>query len=185
MMTEMPETTHARIRLGAIVGQDHRFWKWGRDDTVYEVHPFTDSHAKAIAPGRGGQPYGNGALYVRLEDLVMGLKRTEPRRLLDEAMTEEELLRNVLELARRLGWLAYHVRDGRRSEPGLPDLVLGRRGVVILAELKTMKGKVSNLHKITKGGRVMPSQMEWIQESGAQLWRPCHWSSGEIERALT
>jgi len=109
----------------------------------------------------------------------------DARRLLDTAMSERELLRHcVIPLARVHGWLAFHDPDSRRSEPGLPDLVLARRGVVLLIETKTEKGRVSTVQRISRTGRIMPSQEDWIRESGAKLWRPSDWSSGEIERIL-
>lgn len=70
----------------------------------------------------------------------------------------------VLEMAKRLHWLAYHTRDSRRSEPGFPDLVLVRDRV-IFAELKSERGKMS------------PEQITWrdaLRSAGAEFyeWRP-------------
>ncbi len=67
----------------------------------------------------------------------------------------------VIAEARRNGWLVAHVSDSRKQDTtGLPDLVLARDGLVILAELKSETGKVH-------GG-----QVAWLQASGNHLWRP-------------
>jgi len=72
------------IKKGAHVGQDlaQKTWPLARiadSDTVFELVNETrfadfiraDSLPfKCVAPGFGGKPYGNGALYVKAEDLV-------------------------------------------------------------------------------------------------------------------
>ena len=77
------------------------------------------------------------------------------------------------------GWLVFHDTDSRRSEPGFPDLLLARRGVVLLVELKTEKGKVSIEQRIANRGkrseRLLPSQQDWIEASSALVWRPSDW----------
>lgn len=82
------------------------------------------------------------------------------------AVTEREFLRMVAELARLLGWRVYHPWLSIRSERGWPDVALCRPPRLILAELKTDRG------------RVTPSQAEWLDLLGAcpgvevHLWRP-------------
>lgn len=94
-----------------------------------------------------------------------------------EAMlTEDHLQRRVLDLAALRGWRRVHIRPARtergwrtpyEGDPGLPDLILARRGVVILAELK--------------GSRTpwQPGQREWLAAAGqhGRLWRPANWPS--------
>lgn len=96
-------------------------------------------------------------------------------------MSEAQLQRAVLELARYLGYLAYHTHDSRRSEPGFPDLCLVKGRRLVFAELKTDKGKLR------------PEQTVWLdalrmveQRSGCEvyLWRPSQWLSGEVESVL-
>ena len=95
-------------------------------------------------------------------------------------MPERTLEGHVVNAARKLGWLAYHTYDSRRSAPGFPDLVLVHPrtyNAVIFAELKTEKGRVS------------PEQQIWLDslaDAGARtyVWRPRDWFSGEITRVL-
>lgn len=81
----------------------------------------------------------------------------------------------VTDYARLSGWLVYHTHDSRRSAAGFPDLVLVRAGVLIFAELKTAKGRLSF------------QQEEWLEvlretHACVFLWRPADWP--EIERVL-
>lgn len=109
----------------------------------------------------------------------------EYRAALDGLKSEAEFQSEVVTLASRLGWMAYHTHDSRKSAAGYPDLTLARRGRLILAELKTEKGKAS------------AEQQAWIDEvndgaeaiaysanPAAYLWRPHDLSSGLIERIL-
>jgi len=96
------------------------------------------------------------------------------RRTLDLAMSEAQWQATVLDLAKRLGWDWYHTHDSRRSLPGFPDLVLLRERV-IFAELKTMRGRLSNF------------QLGWhrgLRNAGAEVyvWRPSDWD--EVEQTL-
>lgn len=87
-------------------------------------------------------------------------------------MTEDDLLRQVLDLAKLRGWMVVHHRPARtdkgwrtptQGHKGVPDLILARRGVLILAELKSDKGRLSL------------EQIAWQQAIGEQhhrVWRP-------------
>lgn len=66
--------------------------------------------------------------------------------------SEASFQSTVLQLAELHGWRTYHTHDSRRSNPGFPDLVLVRDGVLIFAELKSETGRVS------------PAQTEWLGE---------------------
>lgn len=63
-----------RIRNGAIVGQDMGFQKWTYDDTVFTIDAkITQNKFKLVTIGYGsdcGDNYGNGALYVKREDML-------------------------------------------------------------------------------------------------------------------
>lgn len=85
-------------------------------------------------------------------------------------ITEVAFQRQVIQLARLLGWMVYHTLDSRGSSAGFPDLVLVRERDrrLIFAELKT------------DIGRVRKEQSEWLAALGAvrsvavevYLWRP-------------
>lgn len=83
------------------------------------------------------------------------------------AVSEDEFLDQVNDLADMLGWMHYHTHDSRRSTPGFPDLVLvhptrPELGIVFL-ELKSAKG------------RTTPAQARWVMAlrrsgSAGQVW---------------
>ena len=84
-------------------------------------------------------------------------------------MTEKEFQKDVIDLARQLGWEVYHCYNSRLvTSKGFPDLVLAHPiGRVVFAELKTAKGRVSR------------EQKRWIwmlKKAGldARVWRPSH-----------
>ena len=79
-------------------------------------------------------------------------------------MTEKQFQSQVIDLAKRLGWLCYHTADSRRSEPGFPDLVLVKDRI-LYRELKIEKGKLTS------------AQKQWgytLLKAGADyaVWRP-------------
>ncbi len=82
------------------------------------------------------------------------------------AITEHEFLRQLSELARLYRWRVYHPWLSIRSERGWPDLALCRPPRLILAELKSERGKAT------------PPQEEWLALLAAcpgvevYLWRP-------------
>jgi len=61
----------ARIKGGAIIGCDMHAVRWRDDGEVFEVFPLIENKVRLMAPGYGGEPYGNGPLYVRTEDLIL------------------------------------------------------------------------------------------------------------------
>lgn len=96
------------------------------------------------------------------------------------AMKEDELLANVLVIAKVKGWHAYHVRNAKagvvQGDTGFPDLVLVRRKLLFV-ELKTELGDIR------------PEQVmwaEWLKAVGhtVRYWRPSDWMDGIVERAL-
>ena len=87
-----PECGHkARIRDGAIVGQDFSQHEWQDDGTVFDVADFNKERKKLTAPGYGLlRDYGNGALYVKSVDLIPAdLQPAEPIHFLTEDKLEE------------------------------------------------------------------------------------------------
>tara|TARA_Y100000310_G_C20448328_1_gene699502 strand:- start:323 stop:640 length:318 start_codon:yes stop_codon:yes gene_type:complete len=101
----------------------------------------------------------------------------DPRAFIDASMTEEEWLQQVRELARLKGWLNYHTRSSRRSDPGFPDLVLVRGHRLIFAELKREKGRV------TSHQRAWLEALEQTIAAEVHTWRPSDWA--RVEEMLT
>ena len=115
--------------------------------------------------------------------------RVLPRDVMAATISESDLLQSVLEYARIRGWLAHHCRPGlnRRGmwstavqgDAGMPDLCLVRNGRVVLAELKTERGKTT------------PEQEAWLAAAKSPsdtvigvVWRPSDWRNGTIEAVL-
>lgn len=97
-------------------------------------------------------------------------------------ISEAAFQRCVIDLAKLTGWRVAHHRPARtergwrtpvEGHPGLPDLVLARDGVVVVAELKRHQG------------RVTPEQRAWLAALGptGRLWKPGDWP--EIVGLLT
>jgi hypothetical protein len=106
-------------------------------------------------------------------------------------LTEAQLQEKTTALAHARGWLVHHDRpapDPRQGgalrtvidgDKGFPDLVLARGGRIIIAELKSEKGRTSQ------------QQEQWLDALGVNtypstvtvtVWRPRDWP--DIERAL-
>lgn len=77
----------------------------------------------------------------------------------------------ILDEARADGWLAFHVYDSKRSEPGFPDIVLLRNGECLVFEVKR------------EDGRTTAAQEQWLDAFGAvpgvhsTVIRPRHWDT--------
>ena len=95
-------------------------------------------------------------------------------------LTEDDLQHRILDLATWRGWRRVHLRPARtekgwrtayEGDPGLPDLVLARGGVVLLAELKSRTGRASR------------DQRLWLDAAGGcgRLWRPADWDQVQEE----
>jgi hypothetical protein len=103
-------------------------------------------------------------------------------------MTEDQLLRSVLDLAATYGWMAHHCRPARmgsggwatpiQGNAGFPDLILAHpAGRVIAAELKSQRGQVTT------------GQRQWLTTFAAAgvatyTWRPVDWLTGAVQAAL-
>lgn len=93
---------------------------------------------------------------------------------LPATISERDFQDRVVELARLRRWLVYHTHDSRRSDPGFPDLVMVRGGVLVFAELKTEKGRLTRdqqkwLHELD---RTSAATARVVQVYG---WRPSDW----------
>lgn len=92
-------------------------------------------------------------------------------------VSETELQSWVVDAATKLGWLAYHTHDSRRSVEGFPDLVLVR-GRIIYRELK--------IH--TRPSAVTVPQRRWLHQlrhagADADVWTLDDWPN-HITREL-
>lgn len=90
-------------------------------------------------------------------------------------LTEKEFMAQVVALAGLCGWKVYHTYDSRRSVAGYPDLTLIRGRVLVVAELKVGRNKLT------------PEQAAWVaafEGAGipAYLWTPDSWD--DIEAVL-
>lgn len=75
-------------------------------------------------------------------------------------VSENDLLRGVLDLAAILGWKTLHIRPGRTSHgwrtpiqgdgAGFPDILAVRGSRIVVAELKVARGTVT------------PAQLGWL-----------------------
>lgn len=90
-------------------------------------------------------------------------------------MSEADFESRVIKTAKTYGWMVCHYvpavrQSGNWSTPvkgdrGCPDLILARRGVVLLVELKTNSGTTS------------PDQRKWLAalDGYGDVWRPKDW----------
>ena len=123
---------------------------------------------------------------------------SDHQKLLAQQMSEAEVQRNTIDMARTLGWQCAHFRPGMTSRlrrnkdgalvpvwvtpvqgdgKGFPDLIAvrARRGLAI--EFKR------------EGQNATPEQNEWLiafHWAGFEsyTWRPSDWLNGTIEEAL-
>lgn len=105
-------------------------------------------------------------------------------------LSEAELQRHVIALARTLGWRVAHFRPGKTQRgnwvtpvqgdgAGFPDLIAVRGPRLLVAELKAQYRKPS------------PEQDEWLDRFRCldalvtvAVWWPRDWFSGVIEQTL-
>lgn len=93
-------------------------------------------------------------------------------------ITPAEFTTQVIQLARAYRWKVCHFRPAKtgrgwrtaiQGDPGCPDIIAAKRGVVIGAELKVGRG------------RATPAQIEWLAAWGLRgyLWYPRDWDQIE------
>ena len=114
---------------------------------------------------------------------------------LQARLTESELKTKIIDLAHARGWLAHHTRPARRwdgswstpieGDPGFPDLVLVRDQSIIIVELKTTKGALSDeqrkwFRELTgDGSGRSPHRSAGVRDGHGLLvetWRPEDWA---------
>lgn len=90
---------------------------------------------------------------------------------------EAQVQQAIVDDARLLGYLVYHTYDSRRSEPGFPDLWIVGYGHLLVLELKTARGKVTD------------AQQRWIRNLvaagiDARIYRTTEWRTLELHYEL-
>lgn len=92
----------------------------------------------------------------------------DARSAIDRAMSEKQWQAQVVALARYNGWLCYHTWNSQHSERGYPDLTLIRHNRLVVAELKTERGTVTDVQCLW---------LEAFRACGipAYVWRPRDW----------
>jgi hypothetical protein len=96
--------------------------------------------------------------------------------------TEAEFQQVVVDMAAYCGWqLIYHTHDSRHSAAGFPDLVMLRGTRMVVAELKSQKGKLTAAQMNWYGGMIQVADASngAVQ---AYVWRPS--DLDDIEKVL-
>lgn len=92
-------------------------------------------------------------------------------------MNEKQLQSAIVTLCRLRRCQVYHSFLSIKSEPGFPDLVIAREGLLLFREIKTDRGKVTE------------AQAQWLQllrsaGADASVWREADLKSGRIAAEL-
>lgn len=82
-----------------------------------------------------------------------------------DVISEKDFQKIVVREAESQGWWVYHNPDSRMSSAGLPDLILLREPDFFMAELKSARGRLSEIQQIF---------IEKLINSGIEVhvWRP-------------
>jgi len=99
-----------------------------------------------------------------------------PARAVLDAMPERAFQAQVVAYARLNGWRCWYVHDSRRSPAGWPDVVAIRGGRMVVAELKSEKGRLT---VDQQDALCLLRQVPGIE---VFVWRPSDFD--EIERVL-
>ena len=95
------------------------------------------------------------------------------------SLTEKAFQSNVVDAARKLGWMVHHSRTARilrkdgtafyatplQGDPGFPDLVLVKGKRILWRELKTEQGTLTDEQHEWQG-RLLWAGADWA------IWRP-------------
>lgn len=90
---------------------------------------------------------------------------------------EADIQSAIVADAQMLGYLVYHTYDSRRCVPGFPDLVIVGYGHLIVLEIKTDRGRVSE------------AQRQWMTQLSAagvdvRLYRTSEWRTLDLHHEL-
>lgn len=87
-------------------------------------------------------------------------------------LTGTSVQRNLELTARTLGYLVFHAVEAQKSEPGLPDLIIAGFGCCFMWECKS-KGEKLREATVTKKGRLLPGQQDWLDALQGGVTRAC------------
>lgn len=77
-------------------------------------------------------------------------------------MTGEQVKAGLIDAARNLGYLVYSTPDSRKTDTGWPDILLCLPGRCVIAIECKSRGERLRPGRVTKRGRAMPGQAEWL-----------------------
>ena len=93
-------------------------------------------------------------------------------------LSERNLQKQVIALAKFLGYKVYHPLLSKWSEKGWPDLSMVRGSRLVFIELKSEKGKV------TDSQRAWLAALERVPGVQCYVFKPSDWYAGRVEEAL-
>lgn len=114
-----------------------------------------------------------------------------PAEYLTSTISEAAFQRTVIEMAHLYGWRAHHTRPARTAkgwrtpiegDAGFQDLVLAREGLVLFAELKAERGKLTVEQEAWRLAINGPPTLSGPRYCWAYIWRPS--DIEEIEQIL-
>ena len=89
------------------------------------------------------------------------------------SLSERDFTTKVIDRAKARGWRVFHPLPARTSKgwrtqaqgtpKGFPDCVIAQDGVLLLVELKSQKGKLTE------------EQKDWLHHTNGAVWRPKDW----------
>lgn len=118
------------------------------------------------------------------------LDNLSTKEVMEHLESEKSFQQKVIDYARLRGWMVAHFRPAQTAKgwrtpvsadgAGFPDLALVRRGILIVAELKSETGKLSKHQEDWMVEFLRASA--YSQQLWYYVWKPSDWES--IERIL-
>lgn len=82
-----------------------------------------------------------------------------------------DVMEGLIDCARKLGFLVFHVGQARKAEPGFPDLVVVGHGSLLALECKSMAEPLRPATVSPRTERLLPGQLDWLEAfSEAGVW---------------
>jgi hypothetical protein len=77
-------------------------------------------------------------------------------------LTGSQITDALVDAARKFGYIAAHLTEARKTEPGFPDVVCVGFGRAFFWECKSRGEKLRPATVAPRSGRRLPGQREWI-----------------------